>query len=37
MKNTVLLVVDVQTAIIEAHPYNEEKVTGNIKGRKIQK
>lgn len=31
MKNTVLLVVDVQKALIEAHPYNEKKVIANIK------
>lgn len=31
MKNTVLLVVDVQTALVETHPYNEKEVTGNIK------
>lgn len=31
MKNTVLLVVDVQTALIAEHPYNEEKVISNIK------
>lgn len=30
MKNTVLLVVDVQTALVEADPYNKEKVIGNI-------
>ena len=30
MKNTVLLVVDVQTALVEAGPYNKEKVIGNI-------
>lgn len=31
MNDTVLLVVDVQTAIMEEHPYNEEKVIGNIR------
>jgi nicotinamidase-related amidase len=31
MKDTVLLVVDVQTALIEEHPYNESKVIANIK------
>jgi len=31
MKDTVLLVVDVQTALILAHPYNEEKMINNIK------
>ncbi len=31
MNNMVLLVVDVQTALIEGHPYNEHKVIGNIK------
>lgn len=30
MKNTVLLVVDVQTAIMKEHPYNEAKVIENI-------
>ncbi len=30
MKNTVLLVVDVQTALVEAGPYNKERVIGNI-------
>ncbi|MDP4147159.1 MAG: cysteine hydrolase family protein [Bacillota bacterium] len=31
MSNSVLLVIDVQTALIKEHPYNEEKVIGNIK------
>ncbi|MFP5116485.1 cysteine hydrolase family protein [Bacillaceae bacterium C204] len=31
MSNSVLLVVDVQTALIKEHPYNEKKVIGNIK------
>lgn len=31
MSNTVLLVVDVQTALIEGHPYNERNVVDNIK------
>ncbi|WP_462409884.1 cysteine hydrolase family protein [Neobacillus sp. Marseille-QA0830] len=31
MSNCALLVVDVQTALIKEHPYNEEKVIGNIK------
>lgn len=31
MCNSVLLVVDVQTALIEDHPYNETKVIDNIK------
>ncbi len=31
MKDTVLLVVDVQTALILEHPYNEKNVIGNIK------
>lgn len=31
MSNSVLLVVDVQTGLIKEHPYNEEKVIGNIK------
>jgi nicotinamidase-related amidase len=31
MSNIVLLVVDVQTALIKEHPYNEKKVIGNIK------
>jgi nicotinamidase-related amidase len=31
MSNSVLLVVDVQTALIQEHPYNEKKVIGNIK------
>ena len=31
MKNTVLLVVDVQTTMIESHPFNERKVIDNIK------
>lgn len=31
MDNNVLLVVDVQTALIEEHPYNEQKVINNIK------
>lgn len=30
MKNTVLLVVDVQTAMVEDHPYNEADVLSNI-------
>lgn len=30
MKNTVLLVVDVQTAMVEDHPYNETSVLSNI-------
>lgn len=30
MKNTALLVVDVQTALINFHPYNETEVTANI-------
>ena len=30
MKNLVLLVVDVQTAMVLNHPYNEEKVLSNI-------
>lgn len=31
MDNTVLLVVDVQTALVEGHPYNENTVVTNIK------
>lgn len=31
MSNSILLVVDVQTALIKRHPYNEQKVIGNIK------
>ncbi|MDR3543138.1 MAG: cysteine hydrolase family protein [Desulfosporosinus sp.] len=31
MSNIVLLVVDVQNALINAHPYNEERVIENIK------
>lgn len=31
MSNSALLVVDVQTALIKEHPYNEEIVIGNIK------
>jgi nicotinamidase-related amidase len=31
MNNTILLVVDVQNALIEANPYNKEKVIQNIK------
>ena len=31
MKNTVLLVVDVQNTLIESHPFNERKVIENIK------
>lgn len=31
MSNSVLMVVDVQTGLIKEHPYNEEKVIGNIK------
>ena len=31
MSNSVLLVVDVQTALIEEHPYNEQNVIDNIK------
>jgi nicotinamidase-related amidase len=31
MNNVVLLVVDVQNALIEAHPHNERKVIENIK------
>lgn len=31
MNNTILLVVDVQTALIEEHPYNEQNVIDNIK------
>lgn len=31
MKDTILLVVDVQNAIITEHPYNEEEVIQNIK------
>lgn len=31
MSNIVLLVVDVQNALIKAHPYNERKVIENIK------
>jgi nicotinamidase-related amidase len=31
MSNSILLVVDVQTALIKEHPYNEEKVIENIK------
>ncbi len=31
MSNLVLLVVDVQNALIDAHPYNEHKVIENIK------
>lgn len=31
MKNTVLLVVDVQTALIDNHPFNEKNVIDNIK------
>ena len=31
MSNSVLLVVDVQTALIKEHPYNEKNVIGNIK------
>lgn len=30
MEDTILLVVDVQTALMEEHPYNEEKVIENI-------
>lgn len=30
MKDTVLLVVDVQTALIESHPYQEKKILKNI-------
>jgi nicotinamidase-related amidase len=31
MSNSVLLVVDVQTTLIQEHPYNEKKVIENIK------
>ncbi|WP_407314493.1 cysteine hydrolase family protein [Desulfosporosinus sp. SB140] len=31
MSNMVLLVVDVQNALIDAHPYNEQRVIGNIR------
>lgn len=31
MNKIILLVVDVQTALIKKHPYNEQKVIGNIK------
>ncbi|MDF2882132.1 MAG: amidase [Clostridiaceae bacterium] len=31
MNKSILLVVDVQTALIEAHPYNEQNVIDNIK------
>ena len=31
MKNMVLLVIDVQNALVEAHPYKYEEVTENIK------
>ena len=31
MKNTVLLVLDVQNAVIDNHPYNERRVMDNIK------
>jgi len=31
MKNTVLLVVDVQNTLIKSHPFNERNVTDNIK------
>lgn len=31
MSHSVLLVVDVQTALIKEHPYNEKNVIGNIK------
>lgn len=31
MNNSILLVVDVQTALIEEHPYNEQHVIENIK------
>ncbi len=31
MKNTVLLVVDVQNTLIESHPFNERNVIDNIK------
>lgn len=31
VKNTALLVVDVQTAIIQEHPYNEKRLMENIK------
>ncbi|MDF2905895.1 MAG: nicotinamidase-like amidase [Herbinix sp.] len=31
MENTVLLVVDVQTLMVEEHPYNEQRVISNIK------
>lgn len=31
MRNSALLVVDVQTALIKEHPFNEEKVIENIK------
>lgn len=31
MSNTVLMVVDVQDALIKSHPYNEKKVIENIK------
>lgn len=31
MNNIVLLVVDVQTALIKAHPYNEQRIIENIK------
>ena len=30
MKNTALLVVDVKTAMVEDHPYNETSVLSNI-------
>ena len=31
MQNIILLVVDVQNALIDEHPYNEQKVIANIK------
>jgi nicotinamidase-related amidase len=31
MEDTVLLIVDMQTALVESHPYNEEKLIHNIK------
>ncbi len=31
MKDTVLLIVDVQTALVQGHPYHGEKMIGNIK------
>ena len=30
-KNTVVLIVDVQNALMEAHPFREEELTDNLK------